>query len=280
MSAVTTFIITFYRGYWGLDLYDFLVDLWEWFALKRVPQYKEQLMLQTQKIKYQDGNVVLEGYYATDDSKSGKKAAIIVCHDWSGRNEFAEKKAEQLAELGYVGFALDMFGIGKLGKTTEEKSALITPLMSDRAVLRERVLAAFETVKKLPDVDTAKIGVIGFCFGGLCALDLARSGADVKGTVTFHALLNKPDHIADKKILSKVLVLHGHDDPMCTPDQVLTFEKEMTEAKVDWQLHVYGNTQHAFTNPSAHDQKLGLIYNELAAKRSWIAMKNFFAEIF
>lgn len=236
-------------------------------------------MLQTQKIKYQDGEIVLEGYYAIDNSKSGKRPAVIVVHDWSGRNEFADKKAEKLAELGYVGFALDLYGIGKLGKTTEEKQALMAPLANDRAALRERILAGYEAVKKLPEVDVSRIGVIGFCFGGLCALDLARSGADVKGVVTFHGLLSKPPHLASKKIVAKILATHGHDDPMVPPEQVLEFEKEMTEAKVDWQVHAFGHTQHAFTNPQAHDVGMGLIYNELAEKRSWRLMKDFFEEV-
>lgn len=237
-------------------------------------------MLQTEKIKYQDGNIVLEGYYAIETSQSGKRPGILVCHDWSGRNEFAEKKAEKLAELGYVGFALDMYGIGQLGKTNEEKMALMNPLMSNRSILRERVIAGFETLKTLPEVDQSKIAVIGFCFGGLCALDLARSGVNLKAAVSFHGLLNKPEQVTDKKILAKVLVLHGHDDPMVPPEKLLEFENEMTAYQVDWQVHAYGHTKHAFTNPQAHDNELGLVYNNLAEKRSWVAMKNLFTEVF
>lgn len=237
-------------------------------------------MLQTQKIKYQDDEIVLEGYCAIDGGKTGKRPAVIVVHDWSGRNEFADKKAEKLAELGYVGFALDMYGVGKLGKTNDEKMELMSPLVNDRAALRERILAGFEAVKKIPEVDASRIGVIGFCFGGLCALDLARSGADVKGVVSFHGLLKKPEDLASKKIIAKILACHGHEDPMVPPEQLAAFEKEMTDAQVDWQVHTYGNTKHAFTNPLAHDLGLGLIYNELAEKRSWIAMKNFFNEVF
>lgn len=237
-------------------------------------------MLQTQKIKYQDGDTVLEGYCAVDARFSGKRPVVIVAHDWSGCNEFVTNKAEQLAELGYVGFALDMYGMGKTGKTTEEKIALMSPLKNDRAALRARVLAALAVAKTLPNADSQQIGAIGFCFGGLCVLDLARSGADVKGIVSFHGLLMKPENLLDKKIIAKVLVLHGHDDPMVPPQQVLKFETEMTQQKVDWQVHVYSNTQHAFSNPAAHDASMGTIYNPVAAERSWVAMKNFFAEIF
>lgn len=237
-------------------------------------------MLETKKITYEDGNILLEGYYAVDKSKPGKKPAVIVAHDWSGRNEFANKKAEELAELGYVGFALDMYGIGKLGKTTEEKMALMKPLADDRAALRERIVAAFEALKTLPDVDTTNIGAIGFCFGGLCVLDLARSGADVKGVVSFHGLLNHPPHLENKPIKAKVLVQHGHDDPLVRPEQVLEFETEMTTANVDWQVHVFSNTMHGFTNPLANDPAFGIVYSPIVAQRSWVAMQNFFSEIF
>lgn len=237
-------------------------------------------MIKTQSQTYQESNTTLEAFIAYDDQSQNKKPAVLICHDWSGKNEFACKKAEKLAELGYVGFALDMFGKGKFGKTKEEKSALIQPLIQDRSLLQKRILAAFETVKKLPQVDTTRIGAIGFCFGGLCALDLARSGADVKGVVSFHGLLNAPENAAKHAIKAKVLALHGYNDPMVTPDQVNAFANEMTHAKVDWQLDMYGNTMHAFTNPDANDPGFGTVYNKQADARSWIAMREFFKEIF
>lgn len=237
-------------------------------------------MLQTSKIEYVHGNIILEGYCALNDSKSGKKPAVIVAPDWSGRNDFACQKAEQLAELGYVGFALDMYGRGMQGKTKEEKSALIKPLMEDRGLLRGRVMAALDTVKKLEIVNTARIGAMGFCFGGLCVLDLARAGADLRGVVSVHGLLNAPHGLPEKKIHAKILALHGHDDPMVLPDQVAAFQDEMTKAKADWQLHIFGNAMHGFTNPQAHDPVFGTVYDNLADKRSWILAKEFFAEIF
>ncbi len=235
--------------------------------------------MQTKKIEYHDQNVLLEGYYAHDDKIKGKKPAILVFHDWTGRNEFACKKAEKLAAMGYIGFAVDLFGAGKLGKDNEEKSQLIKPFIENRESLRKRMLIALETLKKIEGVDTTQIGAIGFCFGGLCALDLARSGADIKGVVSFHGLL-VPPNLPAETIKAKVLALHGHDDPMVPPDQVLAFEKEMTAAKVDWQVHVYGNTMHGFTNPVANDPGFGTVYSSLAEKRSWVAMTNFFSEIF
>lgn len=237
-------------------------------------------MLQTKKIEYHDGDTLLEGYYAYDDNFSGKKPAVLISHDWSGRNEFACKKAEKLAELGYVGFALDMYGKGKLPTTNDDKMKHITPFFEDRAMLLKRISTALDVVHQLEFVNPSKIGAIGFCFGGLCVLDLARSGADIKGVVSFHGLLSPSTVKNTKPMLAKVLVLHGHDDPMVPPEQVLAFENEMTERKADWQVHVYGNTKHAFTNPLANDSQLGLIYNTLAEKRSWVAMTNFFDEIF
>lgn len=237
-------------------------------------------MLQ-RKIEYNDGDILLEGYYAVDESKPGKKPAILVAHDWGGRNDFACKKAEKLAELGYVGFALDMFGKNILGNTKEEKMALIKPLMEDREALAKRIISAFDTVKKLDFVDNKQIGAIGFCFGGLCVLDLARQ--DVEGlcaVVSFHGLLMAPEDRPHKPISAKILALHGFDDPMVPVEQVIAFQNEMTAARADWQFHVYGGTMHAFTNPLAHDPGFGTVYNSLADSRSWIEMKDFFAETF
>lgn len=236
--------------------------------------------MHTQPIEYRDGQTVLEGFLAYDSAANKKQPTVLVFHDWSGRNEFACQKAEQLAKLGYVGFAVDMYGKGITGQTTEEKSQLIQPFMENRAFLQQRMLAALETVKTLEMVDTTQIGAIGFCFGGLCALDLARSGADIKGVVSFHGLLGAPTGIAKANIKAKVLALHGHDDPLAPPAQVTAFQNEMTAAHVDWQMDIYSHTQHAFTNPQANDTQLGLIYNKRAAQRSWLAMENFFAELF
>ncbi|VVC76676.1 hypothetical protein AQUSIP_20000 [Aquicella siphonis] len=237
-------------------------------------------MLQKLKIDYLDGDVLLEGYYAYDDSIKERRPVVLVAHDWSGKNEFSCHKADQLAELGYVGFALDMYGKGKAGNTKDEKAALMAPLIEDRVKLQRRILAALETVKKLDHTASGQIGAIGFCFGGLCVLDLARSGADVKGVVSFHGLLHAPEHTAEHRIRAKVLALHGFDDPMVTPDKVLAFGQEMTYAKVDWQLHVYGNAMHAFTNPQANDPDFGTVYEKNADMRSWTAMRSFFKEVF
>ncbi|HVE45095.1 MAG TPA: dienelactone hydrolase family protein [Gammaproteobacteria bacterium] len=234
-------------------------------------------MLEEKYIEYYDKDILLEGYYA-DCNAANKKPAILVAHDWSGRNAFAMQKAKALAELGYVGFALDMYGKGILGQSKEEKSSLIQPFMQDRQALQQRILAAFEAVKQLPGVDATRIAAIGFCFGGLCVLDLARSGADVRGVVSFHGLLQAPHDVAQPPIKAAILALHGFLDPMATPEQAVAFGNEMTQREADWQLHAYGNTLHAFTNPEANDPSFGTVYNKKSDHRSWQAMQSFLAE--
>jgi len=229
---------------------------------------------------YHDGEQELYGYLAYDEPKDKPRPAVLVVHDWTGRNDFACQKAELLAEMGYIGFAADMYGLGRLGETVDEKQALMQPLVNDRRLLRGRINAALDALVGMAEVDNQRIAVIGFCFGGLCALDLARSGANIAGVVSFHGLLNKPKELANHAIKARVLVLHGYDDPMVPPEQVNAFCKEMTEAKVDWQVHMYGHTQHAFTNPNAHDKNLGTIYNPKAEHRSWRAMTDFLQELF
>ena len=230
---------------------------------------------------YHHGEQALHGYLTyEDDHNDIPRPAVLVIHDWSGRNEFACQKADMLARLGYVGFAVDMYGAGRLGETIEEKQALMHPLANDRSLLRDRIRAAFDAMLGLAEVDNTRIAVIGFCFGGLCALDLARSGADVAGVVSFHGLLNKPEDLPNHPIKAKILALHGYDDPMVTPTDVNAFCQEMTQASVDWQMHMYGHTQHAFTNPLAHDKQLGTIYNAQAARRSIRSMTDFLEDLF
>lgn len=227
---------------------------------------------------YDHGAEKLKGYLATKTTKLSP--AVLVVHDWSGRNEFACQQAAMLAKLGYVGFAVDMFGQGRVGETTEEKQALIQPFIEDRAFLRARLMSALNVVRSLEYVDNQRIAIIGFCFGGLCALDIARTGEAIKGVVSFHGILNRPEAIPTASIKAKILVLHGYDDPMVTPNAVNAFCEEMTTANADWQVDMYGHTQHAFTNPNAHDAKLGTIFNACANKRAFQSMTNFLAEIF
>ncbi len=229
---------------------------------------------------YKDGDVSCHGFAAYDDSFQSKRPLVLVAHDWTGRNELAMTRAQDLASIGYVGFAIDMYGEGKNGQTNDEKMALMQPLMDDRALLARRINAALTAARTISVADRHRVAVMGYCFGGLCALDLARSGADITGAISFHGLLGAPAGLDNKATKVKILALHGWSDPMATPEQVNDFAEEMTNAKVDWQLHAYGNTLHAFTNPNANDVELGTVYNKTADDRSWLAALNFFAEIF
>jgi dienelactone hydrolase len=233
-------------------------------------------------ISYQDDQgASLIGQLVYDANVSIPRPAVLVAPDWSGCNDFARTKAQYLAKLGYVGFAIDVYGEGKTGATQEEKLNLMEPLMNNRLLLQRRMFAALNKIKTLSSiVNENKIAVIGFCFGGLCALDLARAGADIGGVVSFHGLLQAPDSVTGTKIKAKVLALHGYDDPMAPPAQVEAFAQEMTEAGADWQIHMYGHTQHAFTNPLANDPNSGLVHNALAEQRALLSMKNFLVELF
>lgn len=229
---------------------------------------------------YYHGEQECHAYLAFDDRIEEPRPVVLVAHDWSGRNEFACKKAEQLAQLGYVGFAIDMYGQGRTGQTTAEKLALMEPIMADRRLLRARILAAFDAACELPEVAPGCSAAIGFCFGGLCVLDLARSGVATKGVVSFHGLLNKPEEANKHPIQAKVLALHGYEDPLVTPEAVNAFAVEMTQAEVDWQIQMYGRTKHAFTNPLAKDAAAGLVYNPTAERRAMQAMVYFLDELF
>jgi dienelactone hydrolase len=231
-------------------------------------------------VGYMDDDVLLEAFFAYDDSLPGQRPAVLINHTWVGRDDFVADKAMKIASLGYLGFAVDMYGKGVLGSSAEENTKLMQPFMENRAMLQKRMIAALNALKLLPWVDDSKIAAIGFCFGGLCSLDLARTSANLKGVVSFHGLLGAPGNTEGNLIKAKILALHGHDDPMVPVEQVIAFEKEMTLAHADWQMHVFGNTMHAFTNPVANNPGFGTVYQPDADKRSWLVMQNFLEEIF
>ncbi len=238
------------------------------------------MTIQTKTIDYQDGDTKLQGHLAWDDAVNKKRPGVMVSHAWAGRSGFENGKAEDLAKLGYVGFAIDNFGKGVLGTSNEENSALIQPFLDDRVMLQARMQNALDVMRALDEVDDAQVAAIGFCFGGLCVLDLARCGAAVNGVVSFHGLFGPPGNTAGNKIQAKVLVLHGWDDPMATPDQVVSLGEELSGLGADWQIHGYGNTMHAFTKPDANDPDFGTVYQPDADRRSWNTMQSFLSEIF
>lgn len=234
----------------------------------------------TRPVEYAHDGKTFEGLLAADDAIRDKKPAVLISHAWAGRGPVEADYAERIAALGYVGFALDLYGKGVFGETTEQCQALMSPLAGDRPYLQSRLLNVIDVVSKLPEVDASKIAVMGFCFGGLCALDVARAGADVRGAAAFHGLFGAPGNTRGKKIKAKVIAFHGWDDPMVKPDDVKALGAELTEAGADWQIHAYGGVMHAFTNPDANDPSFGAVYDERAAKRSWNSFKLFLEECF
>lgn len=238
------------------------------------------MSIQTRLIDYDDGDTVFEGLMAWDGAAAGPRPGIMIAHTIAGRSQFEEGRAHQLAQLGYVGFAIDVYGKGTQGSDIDKNRAWMTSLAKDRPLLQQRLLSALSAMRAQPEVDAARVGAIGFCFGGLCVIDVARVGADIAGVASFHGLLSPPGNTAGNRIGAKILVLHGWDDPLAKPEEVANLADELTSMGADWQLHAYGNTMHAFTNPGASDPDSGKQYSEIVNRRSWIAMQNFLAELF
>lgn len=230
-------------------------------------------------VDYEFNGAMYEAFMAWDDTR-GPAPAVLVSHAWGGRSDFEDNKARGLAAQGYVGFALDMYGKGVRGTSTEENAALMTPLVENRGELQARMARALEVVREQSVVDASQVAAMGYCFGGLCVLDLARSGADVAGVISIHGLFNPADNIENPKIGARVLALHGWDDPMAQPDSALALAAEMSAAGADWQLHAYGGTMHAFTNPQANDPEMGTVYSAAADRRAAQAIDNFLGELF
>jgi dienelactone hydrolase len=237
--------------------------------------------IKTEPVEYKHGDTTLEGFHAYDDSMPGKRPGVLVVHQWKGLGDYEKKRAEMLAKLGYNVFCADIYGKGIRPANPKDAGALAGKFKSDRELLRDRVKAGLDALKENKMTDEKKIAAIGYCFGGTTVLELARSGADIAGVVSFHGGLNTPNPSDAKNIKSKVLALHGADDPNVAAPEVASFEKEMREGGVDWQLVAYGGAVHSFTDWNAgNDNSRGAAYNEKADKRSWEAMKQFFAEIF
>ena len=235
----------------------------------------------TKEIEYKHGDLALQGYVAYPKDAKGKLPGVLICHQWMGHTAYERMRAEETAKLGYVAFALDIYGKGVRPADAKEAAKTAGGYKGDRALLRSRALAGLEALKKIEVVDPAKLAVQGYCFGGTTALEIARSGAEVLGAVSFHGDLSSPAPEDAKKIKGKVLALHGGDDPFVPPAQVAGFEEEMRKAGVDWQLVAFGGAVHSFTHKSAgNDNSKGAAYNEKADLRSWEMYKDFLAELF
>jgi dienelactone hydrolase len=227
-----------------------------------------QAKLVTKTVEYKQGDTTLEGYLAYDDSFSGRRPGVLVVHQWMGLTDYEENRAVMLANLGYVAFCADIYGKGVRPQDYKAAGAEAAKYKTDRALLRLRVNAGLDELRRNELVDPKRIAAIGYCFGGTTVIELARSGAELNGIVSFHGGLDSPTPADGKNIKSKVLVCHA------------AFEKEMRDANVDWRLIKYGGAVHSFTQPMADGSLPGAKYNERADKRSWQDMKSFLAEIF
>lgn len=230
----------------------------------------------TSVLAYREGDDAFDAFVARP-AGAERHPAVLVCHAWGGRDAFAEDRARKLAELGYVGAAIDLYGIGKRGTDTASCQALMGELLSDPVRLRRRIAAAYEAVRGLPFVDATRMGAIGFCMGGMCAILSARMGLELRGVVSFHGLLKVGEPIAEK-VHAKILVQHGQDDPMVPSEDVGAFAAAMRRVNAEWQLHAYPGVVHAFTNPAANSREMA--YDAYADRQSWLEMTRFFEDLF
>lgn len=235
--------------------------------------------VKTEKVAYEKNGVKMEGLLAWSDKVKAGAPAVLIFHDWMGNGEYTEMRAKQVAELGYIAFAADVYGKDTRPKDQKEASEFATKYRADRKLMKERAQAALETLLKQKNVKKDKVAAMGYCFGGQVAIELARDGAPLVAVVSFHGALNTPEKA--KTLAPKILALHGADDPFVPDAEVAEFQKEMREAKADWQFVSYGNAVHSFTDKAAgSDNSKGAAYNELADRRSWEEMKRFFQESF
>lgn len=231
------------------------------------------------KYAYEVGNIRFEGSLFLPEG-DGRVPCVLVAHAWDGPNAYFNAMAEELAKAGYAAFAIDVYGQGVRGKVDGDNSHLMNPLLADRTELKRRLLGAFKEARLHPRVDPGRLGILGFCFGGLCALDLARANPEgLKCAVSVHGPLHAPSTSPDK-IDSSVLVLHGWEDPVARPEAVLAFADEMTKAQADWQVHAYGHAKHAFTFEGADIPALGIKYDRKAHERSRSSTARFLVEVF
>ena len=237
--------------------------------------------IKAETVEYKVGDATHKGFLAYDDASADKRPAVIIVHEWWGLTDYARRRAQDVAQLGYVAFVADMYGDGKTTKDPAEAAKMSGAIKGDPQTAMARAGAALDEVKKHPLVDSARIAAMGYCFGGTISLEMARAGMPIVGAASFHGALSTKNPAQAGKLKAKILALHGADDTFVPTEEVLTFCKEMQDAKADWQLVAYGNAVHSFTNPDADGFNIpGVKYNAAADKRSWEAMKGFFHEIF
>lgn len=237
-------------------------------------------LMHTRTIDYKLDGKTFQGFLAWDDATTQKRPGVLLMHDWLGMGDYIKMRTKEVAAMGYVAFAADIYGKGIVAKDHQEAAKFAGAYINDRSLLRSRVNAGLDVLKSQAEVDSAKLAVMGYCFGGMAALELGRSGAQVAGIATFHGILATPTPADAAHIRGRVLVLHGDADPIVPPAQVQSFQEEMRAGKVDWQINTYGGAAHSFTVPTANNPNMGMVYHAKADRRSWQAFKEFLADIF
>jgi dienelactone hydrolase len=235
----------------------------------------------TKTISYRQGGVDLQGFLAYDNLLKGKRPGVLIVHEWWGLNDYARKRAEQLASLGYVAFALDMYGKNKVTDHPKQAQEFMQQVTENIETWRQRALAGLNVLKQQPNTDPTRIAAIGYCFGGSTVQQLAYSGADIKGIVSFHGSLILPPASTVRPIKAKFLICHGAADPFTKLEMIPPYIAAMNASGIDWQMDIYGHAKHSFTNPGADKYGMPQLgYNRLADLRSWQAMKQFLSKIF
>lgn len=237
-------------------------------------------MIKTEKYNYSGPDRDFQGVLAYDNKVQGKRPVVLIAHTWTGQGKFEEEKAIALAKMGYLALAIDVYGKGKRAKDNAQAEVLMNEALKDRQRLLDRLLLALESIKGHGLAEPDKVAIIGFCFGGKCALDLARSAVDIQAAVCFHGIFDPPGLEQEEDIKAKILVLHGWEDPFAFPKDIVALGYELTERNALWEMDIYGHTGHAFTNPNANAPDQGMVYNPLASDRAWQRMAQFFEEVF
>ena len=233
-------------------------------------------MIVKKPYEYQDQGLTFQGFICYNDDIKHPLPGVLVSHQYSGCSKLEERKCEHLANAGYFAFAIDLYGKGIRGNNPEESSKLMNELTADRTLLSDRINHCLSLLKNNKLVDKNMIAAIGYCFGGKCVLDLARSGAELNLIVSFHGIYDRPNINNPNEIKTPLLILHGDEDPYATEQDLRKLLSELKEKKAQWFVHVFGGVAHAFTNPDADDESNGLKYNRDAMHMSWKIMKNYF----